>query len=437
MSRYETVVIGAGLAGLTCARHLRRAGRRVLVLEASDGVGGRVRTDRVEHDGGTFLLDRGFQVFLDAYPEAAEQLDLSALALRGFDPGAVIALGGKLHVVADPLRRPIDAAKSVRAPIASMRDVVRLIALHRRLLASADPADPSGEPNVRDEPTIDFLRRAGLSERLIDTVLRPFFGGVFFDRELTTSARMMAFCYRMFATGRATLPARGMGALSAQIADDLPTGTVRLGQRVVAIDQHTGRVETLAGDEFQAERIVLATDAGATDRLLAREPVRTWRQTTTLSFAADAPPIDRPMLVLDGAGCGPVNHLAVPSNVQPSYAPRGAALICANVVVDTPQTDGELAAAARAQLVQWFGDEVTRWRLLRVHRIVRALPDQSPPTLEQWSRTSELDTGVIVCGDHTENASINGALVAGRLAAERIIAGVPASSSTSSPLNLL
>lgn len=43
----DVVVVGAGIAGLNCAAKLRAAGLDVLVLEASDGVGGRVRTDEV------------------------------------------------------------------------------------------------------------------------------------------------------------------------------------------------------------------------------------------------------------------------------------------------------------------------------------------------------------------------------------------------------
>jgi monoamine oxidase len=56
----DVVVVGAGLAGLSCAKQLSGMGRRVILLEASDRVGGRVRTDVV--DG--LNLDHGFQVLL-------------------------------------------------------------------------------------------------------------------------------------------------------------------------------------------------------------------------------------------------------------------------------------------------------------------------------------------------------------------------------------
>ncbi|MGB1723367.1 MAG: FAD-dependent oxidoreductase [Ilumatobacteraceae bacterium] len=105
------VVVGAGLAGLSCAVTLHRAGVDTIVIEASDGVGGRVRTDQV--DG--FLLDRGFQVMLTAYPELHRQFDVEALDLRSFDPGALVMHRGRPNVVADPFRAPRDLGSTLAA----------------------------------------------------------------------------------------------------------------------------------------------------------------------------------------------------------------------------------------------------------------------------------------------------------------------------------
>src|SRR5215468_1879496 len=98
----KVLIVGAGVAGLTCAKVLYEAGHDVRVLEASNGVGGRVRTD-ASADG--FLLDRGFQVLFTAYPAACRHLDLEALKLREFLPGAVLIREGKWHTLGDPLRR--------------------------------------------------------------------------------------------------------------------------------------------------------------------------------------------------------------------------------------------------------------------------------------------------------------------------------------------
>ena len=75
----KVIVVGAGLA---YAKVLTQRGRKVTVFEASDGVGGRVRTDAL----GGFLLDRGFQVYFAACPAPKRQLGMwRAVPLGGFD----------------------------------------------------------------------------------------------------------------------------------------------------------------------------------------------------------------------------------------------------------------------------------------------------------------------------------------------------------------
>jgi phytoene dehydrogenase-like protein len=62
----DVVVVGAGLAGLSCARHMMNRSVSLIILEADDRIGGRLKTDVL--DG--FLLNHGFQVLQTAYPEA-------------------------------------------------------------------------------------------------------------------------------------------------------------------------------------------------------------------------------------------------------------------------------------------------------------------------------------------------------------------------------
>ena len=116
------VIIGGGLSGLTCAKELHAAGVDFLLFEASDAVGGRVRTDEV--DG--FLLDRGFQVLLTAYPEAIRHLDYDALKLKAFEPGSLIRANDEFHQMSDPWRRPQHALQTAFAPVGSLMDKLRI-----------------------------------------------------------------------------------------------------------------------------------------------------------------------------------------------------------------------------------------------------------------------------------------------------------------------
>ncbi len=372
------------------------------MLEASDDVGGRVRTDRV--DG--FLLDRGFQVLLTGYPEAQAFLYYEALDLQRFTPGALVRRAGRFERVADPLRRPSWLWSTLRANVGSLRDKF-LLAQLRRAVRSGIGVETTTE---------HALRRFGFSNEIIDTLFRPWFGGVFLDRSLAASSKAFEFTFRMFGVGDTALPAQGMGAIPKQIADRLPEGTIHFGARVERIEERG--VQLHDGTSVQARATVIATNAVQASRLLDVSAPPPGRGVRTLFFDAPEPPVEDPILVLDGDGAGPVNDLCVVSNVAPSYAPPGRALVSASVLDHVAIEGDALEHAARAQLTEWFGREVGAWRHLRTVRVPFALPDQrpgvTPPPLP-------LRPGLFVCGDHREAASLQGAMLSGRRAADAIL----------------
>jgi len=200
----RVIVVGAGLAGLTCAKVLSECGAEVAVFEASDG-GGRVRTD--EKNG--ILLDRGFQVYFAVFPVARRHLDHEKLDFRAFDPGAIIYRGLEECVLSDP------------------------------------------------------LRASGLSERYIESFYKPFYGGIFLSRSLYTSARVFQFTFRMLATGNTVVPARGMGEIPKELTAHLPDGAVNPNSPVDALSRDGGRVTGVraTGEVHEADAVVLATEA--------------------------------------------------------------------------------------------------------------------------------------------------------------------------------
>ena len=402
----DAVVVGAGLAGLAAARTLQAAGRSVRVVEASDGVGGRVRTDHV--DG--FLLDRGFQVLLTAYPEAGRQLDLSALQLRAFDPGALVWRRGKGHVVGDPFRKPSTALATAFAPIGSVADKLRIVALRRRVRRGEPAALLAGD----DTSTITELRNEGFSEEIIDRFFRPLVGGIQLDPGLLTSRRMFDIIFRSLADGDSVVPAAGMGAIPAQMAAGLAPGTVQLNRSVSAVDGTT--VLLADGSTVHARTVVVATEGPAASRLLSLKRVES-RSVGCVYFAADQAPISDKLVVLDGTASGPVLNVAVMSNVAPSYAPEGQHLIAAAMPTFV---SGDLEAMARRQLREWWGEQVDTWRHLATYRIAHGQPDQSPPFAPK--RRVDLGHGVFVCGDHRDTGSIQGAMFSGRRCGEAVIA---------------
>ncbi|MFN3596320.1 MAG: FAD-dependent oxidoreductase [Rubricoccaceae bacterium] len=407
----DVVIIGAGLAGLACARRLATEGVPFALYDAADAPGGRIRTDR--EDG--FLLDRGFQVLLTAYPEARRVFDYDALDLRAFAPGALVRTRHGFARVSDPFREPSAALLSAAAPVGTLADKLRVLRLRQRVRAGR-PEEIWFRPETS---TLEALRhRYGFSERMIEQFFRPFLGGVLLDRELGTSSRAFEFYFRMFSEGAAALPAGGMQALPEQLAAALPPGTLHLNARAAAIQN--GEVRFEDREAVRARAVVVATDGPEAAYLLPGLGPPASRSTLCLYWAAEAPPLEDPLLLLDGEGRGPVNNAQVLTNVAPTYAPAGQALVSATIVGNPAQSDAEAERSARAHLRSWFGPQTDAWRFLRAYRILHALPAQL--SLEPPERALRLGEGRYVAGDHRRNGSINGALVAGRHAAEAVLA---------------
>lgn len=414
-STHDVIIIGGGLAGLAAARTCAQAGIAPVVLESAAEVGGRLTTDHV--DG--FLLDRGFQVLLDSYPEARRVLDFDALELGRFAPGALIHRGGSFGRVADPWRDPLAGARSLFSGAFTPSDAWRMLRLRSDAILSLE-----GEPSEDGEVSAArALHARGFSDRAIESFFRPFFGGVFLDAQLTAPVQWFEFLFGMFATGSATLPSGGMQAIPRQLAARLPAGSVRTNTRVRGI--RDGAVELASGEVLKARAIIVATDARHAAVLVPGTRTPAWNSCATLYYAASKSPVDGPLLVLDGDGRrGPVNHICVPSEVSASYAPPGQALISATVVGQANQDDGVLDRDARAQMSRWFGAErVTTWRLLRVARVPYSLP-RSVPHPDALDAAVRLGDGVYACGDYLESPSINGALRSGRRASEAWLADI-------------
>ena len=416
-ARAEVVVVGAGLAGLAAATTLQRAGHDVVVLEASDGVGGRVRTDVV--DG--FRLDRGFQVLLTAYPELHRQLDVAALDLQPFGPGARVWTGRSMALVGDPLREPSTALPTVTARVGTLLDKLRLLRTRLRL-SRTDATDLLRQP---DGSTLDALRDDGFSERMIDQFFRPFVGGIQLDPSLATSRRMFDVILKCLFEGQVAVPAAGMGAIPEQLADTLAPGTVHLHRTVEQVTP--GEVTLAGGQRIAADRIVVAAEGPAAARLLGLPEVGS-NPASCVWFAADAPPVEGRYLVLDGTGRGPARNVVVHSNVAASYAPPGRALIAA-ACPGVAETD--LEQPVRTQLRGMFGATVGGWTHLRTDTIVHGQPTQLPPFGPK--QPVSLGDGLFVCGDHRDTASIQGALFSGRRCGEAVASSLVSPSAAPHP----
>ena len=399
----DVIVVGAGIAGLSAALHLTEAGRSVILLEASDGVGGRARTDVV--DG--WRLDRGFQVHDTAYPTMASLLDADALQLKDFVPGAVVHRGGRAHRVADPRRRPLDLLDTATAPIGSLLDKVAI-----GLLAARIAASPVSLLLDRPETTTyEALRAAHISDVSIDAFWRPFLAGVFLEDQLSTSSRFFSLVLRSQARGSQCLPLLGIGAIAEQLAARLPAAVLRLSTGVERVE--TGAVRTASGT-LAARAVVVATDPLTAHQLLPRlgAPPRL-NACATAYFAA--PEFSRePIIHLEGDGpdAGPITNAVVLPSEQPG------------TLLSVSSLDPYVGEARLlTQLRRWRGSLVDTLQHIATYRLPTATVDMPVPQ-GVFRRTVSLGDGTFVCGDHRDSASTQGAAVSGRRTARAAIASL-------------
>lgn len=406
---YDTIVIGAGLAGLRAALKLEANREDVLVLERNHHVGGRLRT--FELDG--YLLDRGFQVLQTAYPEAQSVLDYDELNLASFTSGARIHEGDQSDTLVDPLRHPLQAHRALLSESATIGDLWKFFRLQRKLKAT--PLD-----DLREEPeatTLEYLREFGFSNRIIERFFRPFLGGIFLERELNTSSRMFEYVFKMFTEGTAALPAEGMGQIPESMVDQLDPDTVR--RNVTVTDVLEESVRTESGETLEADSIVCAVDRPEAVLNDYEGDSTDWNATNCYYFAANSIEEPEPTLHLN-PGKGVINNFCFPSAVQPNYSPDTQHLLSVTTLPE--ETGGETVGTIRENLEEFFGPEARDWRLLGRFEIPRALPAFKPETIPSTNQELRNNSRTYVCGDRFDTPSINGALASGRRAAEQLLA---------------
>ena len=400
-SEVEFVVVGAGLAGLAAALTLHRAGREVLILERDESVGGRVRTDL--EDG--YVLDRGFQVLLTAYPEVARHIDLDALDLRPFVRGVNVWDNGSFTELSDPRRSLTALVGGLRTQVLTTRDRVRFLKLAVRLLTSKH-----GFLGREDDcSTGEFLETLRFSDRSIEKLWEPLLSGIQLTPSLEGSARLACLILRCLLVGPAAVPARGMQEIPNQMAAGLPRGSVHVGVEVEKINGSEVFLST--GEVTAARRVIVATEQPAAARLLKGESFEGRAQWHAYFSAPEAPSKSEAIHLLPSVQ-GPCRNIAIMSNVAPEYAPQGSALIVA--AGPTSGRESHLVEA-REQLVHVFGHQAQSWELIKQGIVEHAQPMFVPGA--NFRRQIQSDQQIVVAGDHRTTPSIQGALVSGRLAA--------------------
>ena len=401
-------IIGAGISGLTAAVYLHQKNYNVQILEATDRVGGRIKTDCI--DG--FRLDRGFQVLLTDYPETKALLDYQKLNLKPFLPGATVLYEGGQFDIADPFRRPTALFATLFAPVGSLKDKIQTFWLKLKLVRISNSV-------IFKQPETDTysqLKRYGFSQKMIDRFYKPFFSGIFLENELTTSSNMFDFVMKQFSTGDAAIPELGMEEIPKQLAALLPENSIQLNTKVRAIENKTIYLEN--GSQIDSDIILIATEAiGLAGNYIAQQKQQS-HSVTTVYFEATKAPTNQAVVILNAATNKKwVNNLTVMSNVSNKYAPDGKVLLSISYNGIPEIEDTIVAENMKAELKQWYGNQVDNWKMLKTYRIQYALPNQDSVSDELTITDMKINDNLFICGDHLMNGSINAAMKSGRLVA--------------------
>ena len=402
LSSPEFLVVGAGLAGLTAAKVLSQSGREVLLLEKSDGVGGRVRTDQYKD----FLLDRGFQVLLTAYPELPKHLNLSLLELHSFESGATIFSDGHFSKVGDPFRNVSSIMSTAFTKTIGMQDKIKLLKLRNSLIGRKKIYFQQKD----DKRILETFEELGFTSKAINSFFKPLVGGIQLDPSLSGSTRLCFLVLKMLFIGDAAVPSRGMGAISEQLSKQINESSIRL---TSSVDKVEGKKVILeSGESFLPSNLIIATEGPATAKLLGQESPLS-RSVSCIYFSAPQAPSSSKAILLNGEKNGPALNVAIMSNISPSYSKNGKALI-AVAIPDTIKTDS--MENILIQMRKWFGDSVDSWEHIKTYSIEHGQPDLRPG--DPFRKSIKNSEGVYICGDHRDTPSIQGALVSGRRAAE-------------------
>jgi protoporphyrinogen oxidase len=408
MEEEKIYIVGAGLSGLIAALELEKAGFTPIILESSDSIGGRMKTDEV--DG--FLLDHGFQVLNTAYPEAKKYLDFQALRLKMFDPGAVIFDGKESYIITDPMRNPLKIVGMAFSKVGSFLDKVKMFTLTQELKKKSNEGI-FNEPIV---PTHQYLKDYGFSDQIINNFFKPFFRGIFLEKHLNTSSRMFEFVFKMFALGHAAVPEKGMGEIPEMIRRQLSKTQIYFNTPVKQIEGKSIHLEN--GETMEADRIIIAVQPDKVMKQLQGQFAPS-HKVINLYFSTQKSFMARPMIGLI-PGNHLVNNIVYMDDVSQAYSTNGRSLLSVSVL-ESVLTEKELIKAVQIELEGISGIKAEYFKFVKAYSIPYALPNLDDLKYSIPMTECKITDHVYLAGDFLLNGSINAAMTSGRTAAEAVI----------------
>lgn len=400
---YKIHIIGAGISGLIAARVLEENGLHPIIIEATDSIGGRVKTDIVEG----YQLDRGFQVLLTAYPVAQKYLDYESLELQKFLPGASIFKNGKQKIIGDPLRDVSLLFSTLFSRIGRFSDKIKILKLNNRLKKKT----VSEIFSEKEQSTLSYLMDLGFSFKMIDEFFTPFFSGIFLENRLNTSSRMFEFIYKMFGEGYATLPKAGIGAIPEQLANKLSNTTFQFNTKVKTI--RDGEIQLNNGETLQNDYTIVATEASNLIENLKGQSTQ-WKSCDTLYFKTPKRVIDKPLIGLVPDYEALINNIFFHTSLKMEHQSEEE-LLSVTIVKEHDLSEEALILRVQRELREYCG--IDSHTFIKRYTIPMALPDLKNVQYQIAPSETQLTSQIFLAGDTQLNGSLNAAMISGEKAA--------------------
>jgi protoporphyrinogen oxidase len=407
---YKIHIIGAGVSGLVAAKVLQDNGFHPVLIESTDRVGGRVKTDIVEG----YQLDHGFQVLLTAYPAAQKYLNLEALELQSFLPGATIFTKGNQKTIGDPLRAISLLVPTLFSGIGTLSDKFKILKLNT-LLKNTTLTEIFAKP---EKTTHTYLVDFGFSEEMIAKFFNPFFSGIFLEPALETSSRMFEFVYKMFGEGSATLPKAGIEAIPMQLKGALKQTTFMFNTKVKTVEEN--KIILADEKELESHYTIIATEASGLVARLNNQETQ-WKSCETLYFETNTRTIEKPLIGLIANKEALINNIFYHTSLK-TKASGGKELLSVTVVKSHGLMPEALQSQLAKELKQLCGIEALRF--IKQYSIKKALPKMDNLRYEMSPSATKLTATIFLAGDTQLNGSLNAAMISGERAGLGIVEAI-------------
>ena len=402
MKKIDVIIVGAGMSGLSCALMCHQNGLTYKIIEKSNRIGGRVGS--ISENG--YIFDIGFQVYNTGYEIANSILDTDELDLYKFKPGAAIHDGNNFKIISDPLRDFSKIVSTIRSELLNISDKIKIFSLKMALSKYSISEDQS-----KDKSTIDFLKEYGFSNNAINNFFKPFFSGIFLEKDLDTSSKFFKFVFSKFNGGYAAVPYQGMQAIPDQIYNKLSLDSIIFNRKLVQVKENN----SLRLDDdtiLEAEKIVFTGDSS---KIVVKNHTIDYNNSITVYFSSKvAPPMERYIHLFPNDDV--INNISILSSISQKYSSKPDHLYSITIL-DGSHVDSTLISKIKISLKKYYGGDISDFKFLKRFNIEKATIKQRPGFFDIKKHT---DTNFIFAGDQFTNGSIEGAVESGINAAKEL-----------------